>query len=137
MHTFSATTAAPPEVVWRLIARPADWARWSPHVRGAWGLGEPEVCSGAAGAVRLLGGIALPARVTGKHPGRSWRWRVGGVVETVHRVEPQPDGRTRVVVDLIAPGPLEPALALAYGPLIDVGLHRLAQEAERVVGAPA
>ena len=55
----------------------------------------------------------------------------------VHRVEPRAGGGATVAIDLTAPGPLEPALALTYGPLIDVSLHRLAQEAERVVGTPA
>jgi len=54
MRSFSAATAAPPEVTWRLMATPDDWNRWSPHVRGAWGLGAPEVRAGAAGAARVL-----------------------------------------------------------------------------------
>jgi hypothetical protein len=107
-------------------------------VRGAWGLGVPEVRDGAAGAARVLGVLPLPARITGKRTGRSWTWRVGlGLVEMVHRVEPRPAGGCVVAVDLIAPRPLERALALAYGPLIEVSLRRLAQAAEGVVGAPA
>ena len=136
MRTFSAATAAPPDVAWRLLARPADWGRWSPHVRGAWGLGDPEVRKGARGAARLLGVVPVPAQVVAKRAGRSWTWRVGPV-EMVHRVEPRAGGGTTVAIDLRAPGPLEPALAAAYGPLIEVSLHRLAQEAERVVGTPA
>lgn len=137
MRTFSAATSAPPQVAWDLIARPGDWGRWSPHVRGAWGLGTPEVARGAAGAARLLGVVPVPARITGKRTGRSWSWRVGfGVVEMVHRVEARPGGGATVSIDLIAPGPLERALALAYGPLIDVSLRRLAHAAEGVVGAP-
>lgn len=137
MRTFSAATSAPPEVAWELLARPESWSRWSPHVRGAWGLGGPEVRDGAAGAVRLLGLLPVPARITGKR-GRSWTWRVGfGLAEMVHRVEPRPSGGCVVALDLIAPGPLERALALAYGPLIEVSLRRLVQAAEGVVGAPA
>jgi hypothetical protein len=136
MRTFTAATAAPPAVAWSLIARPDDWRRWSPHVRGAWRLGEPEVRRGARGAARLLGVVPVPARIVAKREGRSWTWRVGAV-EMVHRVEPRAGGGATVAIDLRAPGPLEPALALAYGPLIDVSLHRLAQEAERVVGTPA
>jgi len=138
MRTFSAATAAPPEVAWDLMARPDAWRRWSPHVRGGWGLGAAEVREGAAGAARLLGVVPVPARITGKRAGRSWTWRIGfGLVEMVHRVEPRPGGGATVSVDLLAPGALEPAIALAYGPLIDVSLRRLAQAAEGVVGAPA
>jgi hypothetical protein len=138
MRTFSAATVAPPDVVWDLVARPDAWGRWSPHVRGAWGLGAPEVRDGAMGAARLLGVLPVPARVTGKRAGRSWTWRVGlGLVEMVHRVEPRPGGGTTVSIDLIAPGALESVVALGYGPLIDVSLRRLARAAEGVVGAPA
>jgi len=136
MRTFAVATSAPAAVAWDLLARPGDWRRWSPHVRGAWQLGDPEVRRGAHGAARLLGVVPVPARVTGKRAGRSWTWRVGPV-EMVHRVEPGADGGATVAIDLSAPGPLEPAIALAYGPLIEVSLHRLAQEAERVVGTPA
>lgn len=136
MRTFSAATSAPPHVVWPLIARPDAWARWSPHVRGAWGLGSPEVEPGAIGAVRLLGVLPLPAQVTAKRAGRSWSWRVGPV-ELAHRVEPRSGGGSTIGLELSAPGPLEAALALAYGPLVEVALRRLATEAERVEGTPA
>ncbi len=136
MRTFTVATRAPADVAWRLLARPEQWRRWSPHVRGAWGLGDPEVRRGAGGAARLLGVVPIPARITAKVAGRSWTWRVGAV-EMVHRVEPRAGGGATVAIDLSAPGPLEPALALTYGPLIEVALNRLAQEAERVVGTPA
>jgi hypothetical protein len=132
VQTFSAATAAPPEAAWALLARPDSWPRWSPHVRGAWRLGSPEVRQGAVGAARLLGLIPVPARIVGKRAGRSWTWRVGlGLVEMVHRVEPRPEGGATVAVDIIAPGPLERALGLAYGPLIELSLRRLASQAER------
>jgi hypothetical protein len=132
MRTFTATTSAPPEAAWPLLARPDCWARWSPHVRGAWRLGAPEVRRGAVGAARLLGVVPVPARIVGKRAGRSWAWRVGfGLVEMVHRVEARPEGGATVAVDLIAPAPLERSLALAYGPLIELSLRRLAREAER------
>ena len=131
MRTFAAATNAPPEAAWPLLARPDAWSRWSPHVRGAWKLGEPEVRRGAIGAARLLGVVPVPARIVGKRAGRSWTWRVGfGLVEMVHRVEPRPEGGATIAVDLIAPGPLERALALAYGPLIELSLRRLARRAE-------
>jgi hypothetical protein len=136
MRTFTVDTSASTDVAWRLLAQPEDWRRWSPHVRGAWQLGDPEVQDGARGAARLLGVVPVPARITAKRAGRSWTWRVGPV-EMVHRVEPSADGGATVAIDLSAPGPLEGALALTYGPLIEVSLNRLAQEAERVVGTPA
>ena len=131
MRTFAVATSAAPDRAWQLLARPADWPHWAPHVRGAWHLGHPEVREGAVGAARLLGVIPVPARVVRKRAGRSWTWRVGlGLVEMVHRVEPRPDGGALVAVDVIAPGPVERAFALAYGPLIERSLRRLARQAE-------
>jgi hypothetical protein len=131
MHTFAAETHAPPGAAWRLLARPGEWSRWSPHVRGAWGLGAPEVRAGATGAARLFGALPIPVRVTAKHEGRSWTWRVGpGPVEMVHRVDPAAGGGATVTIELHAPAGLEAALATAYGPLIRFSLRRLARAAE-------
>jgi hypothetical protein len=47
--TYRATSGAPVESVWSLMARPERWREWAPHVRGAWGLGEPEVIAGRRG----------------------------------------------------------------------------------------
>ena len=129
MRSFSATSSAPPEAAWRLLARPDEWPLWAPHVRGAWGLGAPEVRQGATGAARLFGALPVPARIVGKRPGRSWTWRVG-LVEMVHRVEPRPGGGCEIAVDLIAPGPLERVLSATYGPVVAGALRRLARRAE-------
>jgi hypothetical protein len=129
MHTFTATSEAAPEAAWPLLARPARWPEWAPHLGGAWGLGAPEVRQGAVGAARLLGALPVPARIVAKRPGRSWTWRVG-LVEMVHRVEPRPRGGCDVAIDVIAPAPLEAAVAAAYGPVIAATLRRLARRAE-------
>jgi hypothetical protein len=85
---------------------------------------------GAVGAARLAGVVPVPARIVGKRAGRSWTWRVGfGLVEMVHRVEPRAGGGSVVAIDVIAPGPLERAIATAYGPVIAATLKRLAERA--------
>ena len=129
MRTWKADTSAAPDRAWELIARPARWHEWAPHVRGAVGLGSPEVRAGAVGAVRLLGVVPVPARIVDKRPGRSWAWQVGPVV-LVHRVRPHRAGGCEVAVDLWAPGPLEPLLAATYGRVIGVMVRRLARVAE-------
>ncbi len=129
MRSYSASSTAAPEAAWSLLAQPAAWPVWAPHVRGAWGLGAPEVRDGAWGFARLLGVVPVPARIVAKRPGRSWAWRVGEVVELVHRVEPRRGGGCVVATDLIAPAPLEAALHLAYGPVISWTMGRLAQRA--------
>lgn len=128
MRTWTAESAASRAAAWPLLARPARWHAWAPHVWGAWGLGDPEVRAGATGAARLLGVVPVPARITDKHAGRSWTWQIGPVVMT-HRVEPR-SGGSLVAIDLRAPGPLEPLVAAAYGPLIGLSLRRLARVAE-------
>ena len=113
----------------RIPPEPARWSEWAPHVRGAWGLGEPEVIRGARGYARLLGAVPVPARITAKRKGRSWSWRVGPVT-LVHRVEPRRPG-SLVAIDIHAPRPLEPLLRASYGPLVGVLVQRLARVAER------
>jgi hypothetical protein len=128
MRTFTADSNASPGAAWALLARPGSWAEWAPHLRGAWGLGSPEVRAGAFGFARLFGVVPVPAKITAKEDA-SWTWRVGPMV-LVHRVVPRQRGCT-VAIDLRAPGPLEPVLAATYGPVIGLMLDRLAREAAR------
>jgi hypothetical protein len=126
MRTWTAESHAPATIAWALMARPGAWSSWAPHVRGAWGLGAPEVRVGARGAARLFGVVPVPAKITAKSE-RSWTWQVGPA-EMVHRVEERGDGCV-VAIDLRAPGPVEPALAATYGPVIQVMLNNLARMA--------
>jgi hypothetical protein len=135
---YEAESAAPPEAAWALVARPHRWKEWAPHVRGAVGLGVPEVEEGRHGVARLFGALPVPAVVTDKVPGRSWTWRVGPVT-LVHRVRPRADGTCVVGVDLSAAPALETVLALTYGPVVALLVERLARVAERTgaVAEPA
>lgn len=125
---YSADSRATTEELWSLVAEPARWPEWSPHVRGAWGLGAPEVQLGRRGAARLLGVLPVPALIAAKTPGRSWTWRVGPMT-LVHTVAPRPGG-SRITMGIGAPGPLEPVLAATYGPLVQLLARRLARVAE-------
>jgi hypothetical protein len=128
--TYESPSRAPADDVWPLMAEPARWRRWAPHIRGAWGLGDPEVQVGRRGLVRLLGAPLVPARITRKRSGRMWAWRVGPV-ELTHRVEQQPGGGSLVAVDISAPAGLEAALKATYGPLVQLLVRRLGRVAER------
>ena len=129
MITWTEQSSAPPEQAWQLIAEPSRWHEWAPHIRGAWGLGSPEVEKGARGIVRLLGAIPVPARIVAKQPGHSWTWRVGPAL-LVHSVNKSDNG-CAVTIDLLAPAPLERALAVTYGPIIATMLKRLARTAAK------
>ncbi|MCE5290609.1 MAG: SRPBCC family protein [Nocardiaceae bacterium] len=128
-HSYSADSDASVEEVWPLISQPERWSDWAPHVRGAWGLGTPEVEAGRRGAVRLIGIVPVPAVVSAKTPGRSWTWRVGPMTLD-HAVEPTARG-SRITMTMSAPGPLETVLAATYGPIVQFLVRRLARIAER------
>ena len=127
MFTCQAHSAAAPEEAWALLARPGRWHEWAPHVRGAWGLGDPLVEEGRRGFARLFGVVPVPATITEVRDGSSWTWRVGPTL-MVHRVEPDPAG-CLVAVDIEAPAALEAPLRAFYGPLVERLLARLATRA--------
>jgi hypothetical protein len=133
MLRYEAQSTADPAAAWALLARPARWQEWAPHVRGAWGLGEGEVRRGAVGAARLLGVVPVPARVVDvstRPPVRSWSWRVGPVLMD-HRVTARPGGGCTIGVDLAARPAVEALLRASYGPVVATLVRRLARVAER------
>jgi hypothetical protein len=129
----SADSQAAPAAVWELVARPRNWARWAPHVRGAWGLAGPDgvVREGARGAARLFGAVPVPVVITDVQPGRSWTWRVAGVMDMEHRVTPRRAGGSTATVTLDGPAPLRAAMSVTYLPLVGLLVERLARAAER------
>lgn len=130
MLRYEVRSTADPDDAWALLARPARWHEWAPHLRGAWGLGDPEVRLGSRGAARLLGVVPVPAVVTARHDARaarSWAWRVGPVTMD-HRVEARPEG-CLVGVDLRAPSAVEAVLRVSYGPLVRLLVGNLARVA--------
>ncbi len=122
-------TEAPAAEVWSLLAEPTRWHEWSPYVRGAEGLGEPEVQAGATGKVLLLGGVRLDAEILEVVPGRSWTWRLGGL-HVRHEVESTSRG-TRLSMTPAGSGPLWGPTALLYR--LPTGLieRNIARVAER------
>ena len=139
MRRYVVTCDADPATAWSLYARPGRWHEWSPHLRGAWGLGEPEVREGATGAVRLLGVVPIPVRIERVESGARWTWRVGGAVLMDHLVAPREGARPgcEIALELEAPGPLEATLHATYGPVIRVLLRNLARVAERSAASAA
>ena len=128
MLRYEARSDADPATAWALVAEPARWHEWSPHVRGAWGLGEPEVRRGARGAARLLGVVPIPAKVTAVADGRSWTWSVG-LMELDHRVDPDGAGGSVVGVDIRAAPAVEALLRVTYGPVVALLVKNLARVA--------
>jgi len=130
VRTWTAESDGSPRAAWALMARPEAWPAWAPHMRGAIGVGRPEVREGATGLARVLGVVPVPVHVNAKRDGRSWTWWVPPGVEIVHRVVPRPGGCT-VAMDLRGPAGVEAVLAATYGPVVQVCLNRLARVAAR------
>ena len=128
MLVYRAASTGTPAAAWALIAEPRHWSRWAPHIRGAVGLGRPEVQAGRRGAVLVGFGAPVPARISAKTPGREWEWTTGPV-QIRHRVEATPEG-CEIVMEVSAPGALEPLLGALYGPVIRWVSGRLARLAE-------
>jgi hypothetical protein len=130
MLRYEARSSADPVTAWSLMAEPGRWHEWAPQLRGAWGLGEPEVRRGARGAARLLGVVPVPAKVTAVADGHSWTWAVGPV-EFDHRVDPDPagGGGSLVGVDIRASPALEALLRVTYGPVVALLVKNLARVA--------
>ena len=127
MLRYEAESSAPPRVVWPLLAEPARWHEWAPHVRGAIRLGAPEVEAGRVGVVRLAGVVPVPARITAKQAGRSWTRRVGAV--TLHHEVRRRRGGSIVALEIEANGAVEAGLRATYGPLCALLIRRLARRA--------
>ena len=123
---YETQSEAPPEIVWELLSRPERWREWAPHVRGADGLGEPEVRAGARGSVSLLG-APVPVRVTAVVRGRMWAWTVGPMT-IEHHVAPEGPG-SLIAFELIAPGALGLPLRVTYGPVVALIARNLARVA--------
>ncbi|MFN8159859.1 MAG: SRPBCC family protein [Solirubrobacterales bacterium] len=128
--TLAIECDAPPERVWELISQPGHWPEWSPHVRGAEGLGAPQVTEGAEGRVVLRGGLRLRARVMEVIPDESWTWRVGGLVIR-HTVRPLPAGRSRLEHVVEGSSARWSLAARAYAPLVGLIARNIARVAAR------
>src|SRR4051812_41523726 len=136
MLRYEADSDADPGEAWALLARPGRWHEWAPQLRGAWGLGVPEVQRGASGVAFLLGVVPVPATITAVADGHAWTWRVG-VVEFDHRVDPRDGGGCVVGIDIRAAPPLEAVLRVTYGPVVALLVRNLARVAERAPQLPA
>lgn len=113
---------------WKLLATPARWPEWGPSVHDvdADEEGAP-VVAGRTGRVRVGPGARLSAWVPfevvdcdapGEAGNGRWRWAVGRIPATGHRVARAGAGRTRVCFDA-------PLAATGYVPVLRRGLERI------------
>jgi uncharacterized protein YndB with AHSA1/START domain len=110
---------APAAVVWRVLTDVTLWPRWGPSV-SAVESADRHIISGSTGRIRTSLGIWLPFEVTHMVPGQSWRWRVGGVPATGHRVHAVDEVRCQLVFEI-------PAWAAPYALVCRVAAGRIAR----------
>ena len=110
---------APPGAVWDELTRVSRWSRWGPSVVDV-ECDDECIRRDSRGRVRTALGFWLPFEVTAMEPGRSWRWRVGGIPATGHRVEPEGPGRCRLVFEI-------PWWAALYAPVCRAAANRIAR----------
>ncbi len=142
-QTVSASSAAPPEAAWALLATPAWWSAWAPHIRHVAGSSKTEaapadLAEGQELRIHGPGPVAVRARITRVDPGARWDFAVDlpgpWRILNSHLVEPEGEG-CRVTVHMVLQGPAgqlltDTALA-AYAPLATYSVRRLARLAER------
>jgi uncharacterized protein YndB with AHSA1/START domain len=116
---ISRTIEAPAERVWEVLVRVSDWPRWGPTVTAV-RCSDDAIGPGSRGQVRTPVGIWLPFVITDFEPGSIWRWRVGGIPATGHRVHPVTPSLTRLVFEI-------PRWAVAYGPVCRNAAVRIAR----------
>jgi hypothetical protein len=140
-RVVEARSDAPPEAAWALLATPAWWPAWAPHITRVSGdVGGPPPADLAVGQhlrIHGPGPVAVRARITHLDPGRRWDFAVDlpGLWSIVNAHEVEPDGTgARVVVRMRVEGPLCGAISrtalTAYVPLAGYALRRLAWLAE-------
>lgn len=129
-------TTASVDAVWTLLADPAQWATWAPHLGAVERTPDRHgtLVPGEELLVRGPASIGVRATVTRVDQGRRWDWRVRlprpWALLGVHEV--RDDGaRRHVRVSMRIHGPLaviaDRTALLAYAPAADLAVRRLAR----------
>jgi hypothetical protein len=79
--------------------------------------------------VILIGGVTLPAEVLEVNPGRSWSWRVGGIV-VEHEINVL-GGGVELRMPVSATGTIWKPVAFVYSGIVVLIGHRIVTIAER------
>ncbi len=107
------------DCVWRLLVDVARWPEWGPSVQAV-ECPSRVIGPGVTGRVQTAPGLWLDFEITHWEEGRYWRWRVGGVAATGHRVVVRGPGRCELVFEV-------PAWAPFYLPVCALALRRIAR----------
>ncbi|WP_448384328.1 SRPBCC family protein [Desulfosoma sp.] len=99
------------EAVWAVLSDTRLWPKWGPSITHVAIDGTDVVVHrGMRGRVRTVVGWTLPFAIDDVEPGRSWNWRVAGVIATGHEVIPDGTQGAWIVFTM-------PVWALCYAPV--------------------
>lgn len=120
-----------PAELWALLASPAQWSRWAPHIRGATStVGATTVTAGDTVRIEGWGPLRVTTTITRVDPGSRWDFSVdlpaGHRLVATHEVATEPPAvQVRMALRGPAPRPVGVTLLAAYRPLAVLALHRL------------
>jgi hypothetical protein len=105
--------------VWQVVTDTHRWVEWGPSLTAV-ECDERYIRGGSQGRVKTLLGFWLPFLVTHYAHGQYWRWRVGGIAATGHRVDRIEAERCRLVFEV-------PVWAAPYAMICGLALQRIAR----------
>jgi len=109
--------AASPERVWETLSDVESWSEWTPTVTAVRRFDEGPLRTGSRARIRQPRIPETEYVVTDLQPGRSFTWVATGpgVLTTArHRIEPLPDGGTRVRLSVSQSGWLGSVMGRFY-----------------------
>ena len=108
---------AGPIDVWRIITDTSLWPEWGPSVLDV-KCNDRFILYGSKGSVRTVVGFSLSFTITSLKKEREWRWAVGGVNATGHRIIPINADCCMLFFDM-------PIWAIPYSIICLVALNRI------------
>ena len=90
---------APVDIVWRVITDTKRWTEWGPSVVKV-SCNSRFISSGSTGRVHTVLGFSLPFSITAYEYNKEWKWRVGGINATGHRIVPATDDACILYFDI-------------------------------------
>jgi len=103
--------------VWRIITDTSLWPEWGPSVLDVQ-CSDRFILSGSKGAVKTVMGLSLAFTITSLKKEREWRWAVGGIDATGHRIIPINDDCCMLFFDM-------PIWTILYSIICLVALDRI------------
>lgn len=109
--------AATHQQLWEIITDTEKWSRWGPSVVDVDCVMQ-QITAGSRGRVKTVFGVWLPFVVTKYSEPYYWRWKIGAVEATGHRLTKIADNKCLLAFDM-------PWWAMFYLPVCYLALRRI------------